>query len=89
MALDKVKKQELINKYKTNEKDSGSVEVQVAILTAEINELNEHLKLHTKDLHSKRGLFVKVARRKSLLNYLVKEDVKRYRELVKKLGLRK
>lgn len=89
MALEKVKKQEIINKFKTSEQDSGSVEVQVAILTAEINELNAHLKQHPKDLHSKRGLFVKVARRKSLLNYLVKEDVKRYRQLVKNLGLRK
>ncbi len=89
MALTKEKKQEIVKKYARNEKDTGSTEIQVAILTEEINDLTEHLKVHTHDYHSRRGLLKKVGQRRSLLNYLLNEDVKRYRELIKKLGLRK
>ena len=89
MALTKEKKTEIIKKYQTEKNDTGSIEVQVALLTEEINELNEHLKVHTHDYHSNRGLLKKVGQRKSLLNYLAKTDVPRYRALIKKLGLRK
>ncbi len=89
MALKKEVKQEIVKKYARNEKDTGSTEIQIAILTQEINDLTEHLKVHTHDFHSRRGLLKKVGQRRSLLNYLLKEDVKRYRELIKKLGLRK
>ena len=89
MALTKEKKTEIIKKYQLDENDTGSVEVQVALLTERINDLNEHLKVHKHDYHSNRGLLKMVGQRKSLLNYLAKEDVQRYRALVKKLGLRK
>ena len=89
MALTKEKKTEIIKKYQLDDKDTGSVEVQVALLTERINELNEHLKVHTHDYHSNRGLLKMVGQRKSLLSYLANTDVQRYRELVKKLGLRK
>lgn len=89
MALTKEKKTEIIKKYQVDANDTGSVEVQVALLTEEINELNEHLKVHKHDYHSNRGLLKKVGQRKSLLTYLAKKDVTRYRELIKKLGLRK
>ena len=89
MALTKDKKQEIIKKFAKNEKDTGSTEVQIAILTEEINVLTEHLKEHSHDYHSRRGLLKKVGQRRSLLNYLLKEDVTRYREIVKSLGLRK
>ncbi len=89
MALTKDKKTEIVNEFKRNEHDTGSVEVQVAILTNEINALTDHLKVHIHDHHSRRGLLKKVGQRKSLLNYLAKKDVKRYRELINKLGLRK
>lgn len=82
-------KQEIINTYKTHEGDTGSPEVQVAILTERINHLNEHLQTHKKDHHSRRGLLKMVGQRRGLLNYLMKKDIERYRELVKKLGLRK
>ena len=89
MALTKEKKQEIVKKFARNEKDTGSTEIQIAILTEEINDLTEHLKVHTHDYHSRRGLLKKVGQRRSLLNYLLKEDVKRYREVIKKLNLRK
>ena len=89
MALTKELKQEIVKKYARNEKDTGSAEVQVAILTEEIKQLTQHLKEHKHDYHSRRGLLKKVGQRRSLLNYLLKEDVTRYRELVKNLGLRK
>ena len=89
MALTKVQKEEIIKKYAKNEKDSGSSEVQIAILTEEIKTLTEHLKEHPHDFHSRRGLLKKVGQRRSLLNYLIKTDVTRYREIVKSLGLRK
>ena len=89
MALTSEKKQELVKKYARSEKDTGSAEVQIAILTEEIKELTEHLKVHTHDHHSRRGLLKKVGQRRSMLNYLAKKDVQRYREVVKNLGLRK
>ncbi len=89
MALTKEKKTEIIKKYQIDKNDTGSIEVQVALLTEEINDLNEHLKVHIHDYHSKRGLLTKVGHRKSLLDYLAKNDVPRYRALIKKLGLRK
>ncbi len=89
MALSNEKKQEIIKKYARDAKDTGSTEVQVAILTEEINNLTEHLKEHKHDYHSKRGLLKKVGRRKNLLNYLKNNDVAKYRETIEKLGLRK
>ncbi|MTI67487.1 MAG: 30S ribosomal protein S15 [Firmicutes bacterium] len=87
--LNKEKKEEIIQEYKLHEGDTGSPEVQVAILTERINELNGHLKTHKKDFHSRRGLLKMVGKRRGLLNYLKKNDIERYRELIKKLGLRK
>lgn len=89
MALTKDVKSNIVKKYGKSETDTGSTEVQIAILTQEINDLTEHLKEHKKDFHSRRGLLKKVGQRRSLLNYLVKTDVSRYREIVKQLGLRK
>ena len=89
MALTKERKTEIIKKYQLYEYDTCSVEVQVALLTERINKLNEHLKVHKHDYHSNRGLLKMVGQRKSLLSYLAKTDVQRYRDLVKKLGLRK
>lgn len=89
MALAKEVKEKIVKKYARNEGDTGSPEVQIAILTEEIKELTEHLKVHTHDYHSRRGLLQKVGQRRSLLNYLLKKDVTRYRELIKSLGLRK
>ena len=89
MAISKEKKSELIKKFGKNEKDTGAIEVQIAILTEEINTLTEHFKTHKQDNHSKRGLLHKVGQRKSLLSYLLKHDVTRYRKIVKDLGLRK
>ena len=83
------RKQEIINQYRRDEKDTGSSEVQIALLTERINELTEHLKVHKKDNHSRRGLLKMVGKRRNLLNYLVKKDVNRYRAIVEKLGLRK
>jgi small subunit ribosomal protein S15 len=82
-------KQEVINTYKRDEKDTGSPEVQIALLTERINELTEHLKVHKKDNHSRRGLLKMVGKRRNLLNYLAKKDVQRYRDIIAKLGLRK
>jgi len=89
MALLKEEKAQIIKEFAKNEKDCGSSEVQIAILTKEINDLTEHLKVHTHDYHSKRGLLMKVGRRKKLLNYLKNNDVVSYREVIKKLNLRK
>ena len=89
MAISKEKKAELVKKFGKDEKDTGSIEVQIAILTEEINSLTEHFKEHKHDHHSKRGLLKKVGQRKSLLSYLLKHDVTRYRKIVKDLGLRK
>ena len=87
--MTKERKQEIINTYKRDEKDTGSPEVQVALLTERINELTEHLKEHKKDNHSRRGLLKMVGKRRNLLNYLAKKDVQRYRDIIAKLGLRK
>ena len=87
--MTKERKQEIINTYKREEKDTGSPEVQIALLTERINELTEHLKVHVKDNHSRRGLLKMVGKRRNLLNYLAKKDVQRYRDIVEKLGLRK
>ena len=89
MALKKEVKTKIINEYARDEKDTGSPEVQIAILTAEINALTEHLKNNKQDKHSKRGLLIKVGKRRSILDYLLKNDVMRYRAIVSKLGLRK
>ncbi len=87
--LQKETKTALIETYKINERDTGSPEVQIAILTERINTLTEHLKKNPKDFHSQRGLSQMVGHRKNLLNYLAKKDIERYRAIVKKLGLRK
>lgn len=89
MALSKEKKSKIIKEFARDAKDTGSPEVQIAILTNEINALTEHLKNNKQDKASKRGLLIKVGKRRSLLNYLLKTDVKRYRDVVAKLGLRK
>lgn len=89
MALSREVKAQIVKEYARDEKDTGSPEVQIALLTAEINALTEHLKNHKQDKHSKRGLLIKVGKRRSLLNYLIETDVKRYRAVVSKLGLRK
>ena len=89
MALNKEEKAKIIKEFAKNKNDVGSTEVQVAILTNEINNLTEHLKEHKHDYHSKRGLLMKVGRRKKLLDYLKENDVVSYRELIKKLNLRK
>ncbi len=89
MALSKEVKSNIIKKYARDEKDTGSPEVQIAILTEEIKLLTEHLKNNKQDKHSKRGLLMKVGKRRSLLNYLLKNDVVKYREVVKGLELRK
>lgn len=89
MALTTDKKQEVISKHKIHENDTGSPEVQVAILTVRINTLTEHLKLHKGDHHSRRGLLKMVGQRRALLNYLRDRHFDRYRSLIEKLGLRK
>jgi small subunit ribosomal protein S15 len=89
MALTKEQKQELVKEYGRKDGDTGSPEVQIAILSTEITELNEHLKLHKHDHHSRRGLLMKVGHRRNLLKYLAKKDIERYRALIKKLGLRR
>ena len=89
MAISKTEKQEIIKAYAVHEGDTGSPEVQIAVLTEEINHLNEHARVHKKDHHSYRGLMKKVGHRRNLLAYLRKTDVQRYRELIKRLGLRR
>lgn len=89
MALTKARKDEIIKKYARTEGDTGSPEVQIAILTEEINELTAHLKEHKHDFHSRRGLLKKVGQRRSLQEYLKSKDINRYRELIASLGLRK
>jgi small subunit ribosomal protein S15 len=89
MAISKEVKQEIITEYAQKPGDTGSPEVQVAILTREINELNEHLQIHKKDHHSRRGLLKKVGRRRNLLKYLAGRDADRYKALIKSLGLRR
>lgn len=88
MSIEPKKKQALVKKYATNPKDTGSPEVQVAVLTERIKNLTEHMKTHKKDMGSRRGLLTMVANRRSLLNYLKKVDSKRYETLIDSLGLR-
>lgn len=89
MTLQKEEKLAIINEFKTHESDTGSAEVQIALLTARINLLTEHLKQHKKDHHSRRGLLMMVGQRRRLLNYLSKKDMERYRSVVERLGLRR
>lgn len=86
--LNKDKKQTLIENYRTHNSDTGSVEVQVAMLTQRVRELTEHLKIHKKDFHSRRGLLKMVGRRRKLLRYLKDKDFNRYKILIERLGLR-
>ena len=87
--MTQAEKQAIIKEYATHEGDTGSPEVQVAVLTTRINELTEHLKVHKKDHHSRRGLLKMVGHRRNLLNYLQKKDIERYRAIIAKLGIRK
>jgi small subunit ribosomal protein S15 len=87
--MDKVQKQGVITKYQRHEGDTGSPEVQIAILTQRINDLTGHLKEHKKDHHSRRGLLKMVGQRRGLLNYLIKTDIERYRTIIAELGIRK
>ncbi|MFZ5591262.1 MAG: 30S ribosomal protein S15 [Bacillota bacterium] len=89
MALTGETKKVIIDEFKLHENDTGSPEVQIAILTSRINSLNEHLKIHRKDHHSRRGLLKMVGQRRALLNYLRDRDFERYRNLLERLGLRK
>ncbi len=89
MPLTKEQKAEIAGKYGRGSNDTGSAEVQIAILTASINQLTDHLKVHKKDHHSRRGLLLQVGQRRRLLSYLQKKDVERYRTLIGELGLRR
>ena len=89
MSISKERKNEIITEYAIHEGDTGSPEVQVAVLTAEINHLNEHARVHKKDHHSYRGLMKKIGHRRNLLAYLRNKDITRYRELIQRLGLRR
>lgn len=89
MVLEKEKKKEIVAKYRLNEKDTGSPEVQIALLTERINSLTEHLKTHKKDHHSRRGLLKMVGQRRRLLDYLVGRERARYERIIRELGLRK
>jgi small subunit ribosomal protein S15 len=89
MSLTQEKKQELIQKFGRADGDTGSAEVQIALLTERINELTEHLRSHTKDHHSRRGLLMLVGKRRRLLRYLERADLERYRQVVSDLGLRR
>ena len=89
MAFDKASKTAVIENFKRGEKDTGSTEVQVALLTSRINHLAEHLKTHNKDFHSRQGLFKMIGRRRRLLEYLKRNDVERYRAVIGTLELRK
>ena len=87
--MTKERKEEIIKTYKRDEKDTGSPEVQIALLTERITELTEHLKVHKKDNHSRRGMLKLVGKRRNLLKYLEKKDIERYRDIAQKLSLRK
>ena len=89
MPLSSERKLEIIEEYKSHEKDTGSAEVQIAILTKRIDDLTDHLKVHSKDHHSRRGLLKMVGKRRRLLDYLKNKDVERYRSLIERLGLRR
>ena len=87
--ISEARKSELIGEYRTHERDTGSVEVQVALLTERIREITDHLRTHRKDIRSRLGLLKLVGQRRSLLNYLSREDLARYRSLISRLGLRR
>lgn len=89
MPLDSEVKLPIIEEFRSHDKDTGSAEVQIAVLTKRINDLTEHLKVHKKDHHSRRGLLKMVGKRRRLLDYLRKKDVERYRNLIERLGLRR
>ena len=89
MKLTKIKKQDIINEYKIHDKDTGSSSVQISLLSSNIGELIEHLKIHKKDKHSRRGLIMLVNKRRKLLNYLKNNCLNEYLDLIKKLGIRK
>jgi small subunit ribosomal protein S15 len=89
MTLTQERKQELVEKFGASAGDTGKTEVQVALMTERINELTEHLRAHSKDHHSRRGLLMLVGRRRRFLNYLQREDLERYRTLIRELGLRR
>lgn len=89
MAVTKERKAELVKEFGKNENNSGATEVQIAVLTEKINDLTEHLKVHTHDYHSKRGLLAMVGKRRALLDYLKGKDVNAYSDLIKKLNIRK
>ena len=89
MSITQQKKQEVIKEFATNEGDTGSAHVQVAILTNRINALTEHMKEHKKDFHSRRGLIMMVGKRRRLLDYIKKKDVAQYQDLIQKLGIRR
>ena len=87
--MDKIRKQEIIAKHARHEGDTGSPEVQIALLTERINSLTDHLRTHKKDHHSRRGLLMMVGQRRGLLNYLYEQDIERYRAIIAQLGLRR
>lgn len=89
MSTSKDRKQEIIEQHRLHESDTGSPEVQIALLTERINHLTEHLKIHKKDFHSRRGLLKMVGQRRRLLDYLMKTDIESYRQLIAELGLRR
>ncbi len=89
IMMQKTEKQAIMQEYAIHEGDTGSPEVQIAVLTKRINDLTEHLKIHKKDHHSRRGLLKMVGKRRGLLNYLIKKDINRYRAIIEKLGIRK
>ena len=89
LTVDKEQKEKIIEEYKLHEKDTGSTEVQIALLTERINHLSEHLKNNKNDHHSRRGLFQMIGRRRGLLNYLQKKDIEKYREIIERLKLRR
>jgi len=87
--MEEMKKKSIIESFRTHDTDTGSPEVQIALMTERINHLNEHLKVHKKDFHSRRGLLRLVGKRRNMLNYLKKKEIEKYRQLIEKLGLRK
>ncbi|MBZ4654483.1 MAG: ribosomal protein [Peptococcaceae bacterium] len=89
MAMEQTRKNEIISKYRVHENDTGSPEVQIALLTERINYLTEHLQKHKKDHHSRRGLLKMVGQRRGLLNYLKEKDLDRYRSIIESLGIRR
>ena len=89
MPLSREAKEEIIRKFGRDDKDTGRTEVQIALLTARINELTDHFRVHTKDHHSRRGLLQIVGKRRRLLDYLKRKDVEKYRKLIKELGIRR